>query len=93
MENQITMNRAYKDRLFCAIFGKEENKHYLLELYNALNNSNHTNLDDIKITTIDNFLYITMKNDVSFLIGSELNLYEQQSTFNPNMMSSKNFSF
>ena len=26
-----------------------------------------------------------MKNDVSFLIGDEMNLFEQQSTFNPNM--------
>lgn len=85
--NQISSNTngKYKDRLFCTIFGKEENKPFLLELYNALNNSNYTNLDDIEFTTIENVIYITAKNDVSFIIGSELNLYEQQSTFNPNM--------
>lgn len=85
-ENKIITNRIYKDRLFCSIFGKEENKKYLLELYNALNHSNYTNIDDIEFTTIENVIYITMKNDVSFLIGNELNLYEQQSTFNPNML-------
>lgn len=78
-------NNMYKDRLFCSIFGKEENKHFLLELYNALNHSMYTNIDDLELTIIENVIYLTMKNDVSFLIGSELNLYEQQSTYNPNM--------
>ena len=56
-----------------------------MSLYNALNNSNHDNVDDIEITTIEDALYIKMKNDVSFLIDSYLTLWEQQSTFNPNM--------
>ncbi len=29
--------------------------------------------------------YLGMHNDVSFLISNEMNLYEQQSTYNPNM--------
>lgn len=78
-------NRKFKDKLFCSIFGIEEHKHYLLELYNALNKSHHTNIDDLELTTIENVIYITMHNDVSFLIETELNLYEQQSTYNPNM--------
>lgn len=84
INNQFT-NHKFKDRLFCSIFGREEHKHYLLELYNALNGTKHTNVNDIEFTTIENAIYITMRNDVSFLIGSQLNLYEQQSTFNPNM--------
>ena len=32
-----------------------------------------------------NMLYLSMKNDLSFLIDAELNLYEHQSTCNPNM--------
>lgn len=39
----------------------------------------------IEITTLDDAIYIRMKNDISFMIASDLSLYEQQSTFNPNM--------
>ncbi|MEE1182775.1 MAG: hypothetical protein UHY90_11070 [Treponema sp.] len=78
-------NVIYKDRLFKAIFGKEEHKDWLLSLYNALNNSDYKNPDDLELTTIENIIYITMKNDLSFLIDSQMNLYEQQSTWNPNM--------
>ena len=41
--------------------------------------------EDIKITTIDDALYINMKNDVSFIIDSYMSMFEQQSTKNPNM--------
>ena len=56
-----------------------------MSLYNALNNSDYKNPDDLELTTIENIIYITMKNDLSFLIDSQMNLYEQQSTWNPNM--------
>ena len=38
----IAANREYKDRLFTFIFGKEENRPYLLQLYNALNGTSYT---------------------------------------------------
>ena len=85
MPAQTQPNVIYKDRLFKAIFGKEEHKDWLLSLYNALNNSDYKNPDDLELTTIENIIYITMKNDLSFLIDSQMNLYEQQSTYNPNM--------
>ena len=50
-----------------------------------MNGSHYTDAKAIILNTIDDVLYISMKNDVSFLIGDTLNLYEQQSTFNPNM--------
>ena len=78
-------NSEYKDRLFNFIFGSEENKAWTLSLYNAVNGSNHTDLNDIQITTIKEVMYLGMHNDVSFLIMAELNLYEQQSSYNPNM--------
>ncbi len=81
----IVINEKHKDKIFCLLFGREENKENILSLYNALNNSNYENTDDIEITTIEDALYIKMKNDVSFLIDSYLSLWEQQSTFNPNM--------
>lgn len=54
-------------------------------LYNALCGTSHTNADDIQIYTLDDVIYIKMKNDVSILLDSYLYLWEQQSTFNPNM--------
>ena len=81
----ISINEKYKDKIFCLLFGREEYKDNILSLYNALNNTNYSNVDDIEIATIEDTIYIRMKNDVSFLIGSYLSLWEQQSTFNPNM--------
>ena len=78
-------NRQYLDRLFKAIFGREEHKDWLLSLYNALNGSFYTDPSAIEINTIEGIIYVTMKNDISFLIDSQLNLYEQQSSYNPNM--------
>ena len=79
------INREYKDRLFKFIFGNEANKAWALSLYNAVNNSSYDKPEDIKITTIDDAVYMGMRNDVSFLISDYMNLYEQQSTYNPNM--------
>ena len=87
MELEPNPPRDYKDRLFKAIYGRdsEESKRWRLELYNALNGTDYKDPDALELNTIENFLFITMKNDVSFLIDSQINLYEQQSTFNPNM--------
>ena len=79
------VNKEYKDRLFVFIFGREENKRWTLSLYNSINGTSYTNEDDIEITTMSDTVYMGMKNDVSFLISDMLNLYEQQSTYNPNM--------
>jgi len=75
----------YKDRLFCFVFGREENKEWTLSLYNAVNGSDIRNADEIDIETIDNFLYMGRKNDVAFIVHDVLNIYEHQSTYNPNM--------
>lgn len=78
-------NREYKDRLFIFLFGSEENKAWTLSLYNAVNGSNYTDPSAIEITTIQETMYISTHNDMSFIIADEMNLYEQQSTYNPNM--------
>ena len=67
------------------IFGRYENRRWILSLYNAVNGSNHTNPDDIDINTIGNAVYMGMKNDVSFIFNEYMNIYEQQSTYNPNI--------
>ena len=75
----------YKDRLFSFLFGSEENKAWTLSLYNAVNGSDYDDPSAIEITTIKEVMYLGMHNDVSFLIANEMALYEQQSTYNPNM--------
>ena len=79
------VSREYKDRLFNFLFGSEENREWTLSLYNAVNRSDYKDASLIRITTIREVMYLSMHNDVSFLISDEMNLYEQQSTFNPNM--------
>ena len=83
--NTVTINTKNKDSLFRFIFGAEENKKHLLSLYNAINNTHYTNLEDIEINTLSDVIYVRVKNDVSFILYSEMSLYEHQSTFNPNM--------
>lgn len=75
-------DREHKDRVFRMIYKDPEKA---LELYNGMNKSNYTNPDDLMITTLDNALYLSMKNDVSYVLYDQLLLYEHQSTVNPNM--------
>ena len=80
-----TINQNLKDRLFGFLFGSEANKAWTLSIYNAVNGTKYSNPEDIQITTIDDAIYMGMKNDLSFILFYVMNLYEQQSTFNPNM--------
>lgn len=82
MHEDINYNRKYKDGLFRFIFN---NKEAALSLYNAINNSTYQDSDQLEIYTMNDFLYMGMKNDLSFLIDWNLNIFEHQSTFNPNM--------
>lgn len=81
MQESVTINRTYKDRLFKIIF---EDKKELLSLYNALTGKNYQNPDELEINTIDDVIYMHLKNDMSFILDDWQNLFEQQSTFNPN---------
>ena len=76
------VKRDYKSSVFCMLW---EEKEELLSLYNAANGTHYTNPDDLIINTLKNAVYMGMKNDVSFLFDMSLNLYEHQSTVNPNM--------
>ncbi len=79
--------RKIYDHLFIAIFGRntEQSKKWRLELYNALRGTSYTDSDALELNTIENVIYIKMHNDVSFLVDSQMTLYEHQSTPNPNM--------
>lgn len=80
--SETNVQRNYKDTLFRMVFKEKKN---LLSLYNALNKTAYTNVDDLEITTLDNAIYMNYKNDISFVFDFELMLYEHQSTYNPNM--------
>ena len=79
------LNTQYKDRLFCFLFGNERYKRYALSLYNALNGVNYRDESELEIVTIRDFLYIRMHNDVAVMLSGNLELWEHQSTVNPNM--------
>lgn len=67
------------------LFGYPKYKKNLLELFNALNGTNYEDENELEINTIEDTIYMGMKNDVSCIIQSNMAMYEQQSTWNPNM--------
>ena len=79
---KLRVNRKYKDRLFRYLF---QNKKDLLQLYNAINGSDYKDPDALEIVTLEDAIFMKMKNDLSFIVANTLNLYEHQSTDCPNM--------
>ena len=80
--NMPVTNRNYKDTIFRMLFSDRKN---LLSLYNAVNQSNYKNPEDLEIVTLENAIYMGIKNDLAFIMDTNLYLYEHQSTYNPNM--------
>ena len=81
-KTQPVVIRNYRDTLFRMLY---RNKKRLLSLFNAVNGTQYDNPDDLSITTLEGVLYLGMKNDVSCIIDMMMQLYEHQSTVNPNM--------
>ena len=79
---KVTANRNYKDTVFRKLFSDRKN---LLSLYNAINGTAYTDEMKLEIVTLENAIYMGMKNDLAFIIDTNLFLYEHQSTYNPNM--------
>ena len=77
------IHRQYKDRLFRFLFARD--REALLQIYNALNETDYSDSSQLKIVTIENAVYVEMKNDLAFVVTGVLNMYEHQSTYNPNM--------
>ena len=78
----VKATKKYKDTIFRMLF---ENKENLLSLYNAMNHKNYTDADALQVVTLENSIYMGMKNDLAFILDMNLYLYEHQSTHNPNM--------
>ena len=76
---KLFINRTVKDRLFRFIFSKDPAA--LLQLYNALNGTDYEDADALEIVTLDNIVYMSMKNDLAFIVTGVLNLYEHHKLF------------
>lgn len=84
MSNNVTpeVYRTQKSRIFEMVF---RDKRELLGLYNAVNGTSYENPEQLEINTLENAIYLSMHNDLSFIIDSRLALYEHQSTYSPNL--------
>ena len=81
-KNYPVPNRTYKSTVFIMLFRDKKN---LLELYNAVSGKQYTDPEKLTINTLENAIYMAMKNDLSFIIDSRLSLYEHQFTYSPNL--------
>ena len=64
-EENLAANRNYKSTVFAMLFGDRER---LLGLYNAISGKNYQDPEALEINTLENAIYMGMKNDLSFLI-------------------------
>lgn len=78
----LRAKRNYKDTVFRMLFSDKRN---LLSLYNAMNRTAYDDPEKLEIVTLENAIYMGIKNDLAFIIDTGLFLYEHQSTYNANM--------
>ena len=77
------LERNYKDSVFVTVFHEKDK---LIELYNAIFDTNYGMDTAIDIVTIKDVLFRTLKNDVSFVLDKRfVVLVEHQSTINGNL--------
>ena len=79
---QVAADVHYKDTIFRKLFSEKQEA---LSLYNALNNTQYTDYNELEVVTLENAIYMNIKNDLAFIMDSSLNMYEHQSTYGPNM--------
>ena len=77
-------NREYKSDGFSMLL---EDRARALDVYNAMAGTAYTDPEIIEIHTLESGVSLTVHNDASFVVSmdSVLNIYEHQSTYNPNM--------
>ena len=75
-------NRNCKSSIFTMLFS---DKRELLGLYNAVSGKDYKDPGLLEVNTLENAIYMAIKNDLSFVIDSQLSLYEHQSTYSPNL--------
>lgn len=84
-ENQAVV-REFRDGLLTLIFGNEKHKDLALSLYNAINESSYTNINDFRVIQVENALCMEMKGDNIFILADSLNIYDLNPTFSPRIL-------
>ena len=79
---EVSVIRNQRDTVFRMLFRE---KKQLLSLYNAVAGTHYSDENEFVIKTLENAVFLAYKNDIAFLIRTDLHLYEQQSSVNPNM--------
>lgn len=74
--------RNYKDTLFRMIFRQPEE---LLSLYNAIHGTDYKDTSLLQVVTLENAIYMNVKNDLACIVDCRMDLYEHQASVNPNM--------
>ncbi len=72
---EVLVNRAYKDTIFRMLFKDKEN---LLSLYNAVNGTAYDEPEKLEIVTLENAVYMSMKNVHAFILDCQMRLNGQQ---------------
>ncbi len=75
-------NREYKSDVFSMLLEYPENA---LAAYNAVNHSHYTDPQQVEICSLDRGISLSVRNDASFILDTDLSIYEHQSTVCRNM--------
>ena len=78
----MSENREYKSDVFSMLM---EDKNNALQVYNTLNESNYSDPEQVEIVKLERGISLTIRNDCAFIVDMSLNIYEHQSSYNPNM--------
>lgn len=75
-------NREYRSDVFSMLM---EDKSYALQVYNALNGSDYDDPQQVEVLSLEGGISLSIRTDCAFIVDMNLNIYEHQSTYNPNM--------
>ena len=71
---QLKAKRMYKDTIFRMLYHNKEN---LLSLYNAVNGREYTDPEKLQVVTLENAIYMGMKNDLAFIMDIYMNISQR----------------
>ena len=69
VSGSLAVSRRYKDSVFKMLFSDRKN---LLELYNAINGTAYDDPGMLEVNTLENAVYMGIKNDISFVLDMSL---------------------
>lgn len=75
-------NREYASDVFSMLM---EERDKALDVYNGLNGTNYVDPSMVEICVLERGISLSIRNDAAFIVQSDLNIYEHQSTYNPNI--------